>query len=217
MKKTLLVMVVIFSVLPACKKEEPKREPIYGRVLHARSNTPVDNALIRFMSYEPSTGWGNGTYTVIATDTTGPDGTFEIPANEEITDVQAFGLQSIYPDPSEAEYLAPFQASGRPVYLYLEAPGWLRIKGINTGASGHQITSIHAQVYPYTFDNQNVLIDPENSSEITPDARIVKVYTHEDLYVSYKLYWDNGQSEWLQLPMPVQVPGLDTITVEIPY
>jgi hypothetical protein len=217
MKQTLLFLVAIGMIATSCEKDPNRREPIYGRVLQARSNTPVDNALVRFMSYESSTDWGNGTYTVIATDTTGPDGTFEIPVNEEITDVQAFGLQSIYPDPSDAEYLIPFQESGRPVYLYLEAPGWLRVKGINTGESDHEITSIHAQIYPFIFNNQDILIDPEDYSNVTPDQRIIKTYTHEELFVKYKLYWNGGQSEWLNLPMSVMVKGLDTLTVEIPY
>jgi hypothetical protein len=217
MKQTLIFLVAIGMIATSCEKDPNRREPIYGRVLQARSNTPVDNALVRFMSYESSPDWGNGTYTVIATDTTGPDGTFEIPVNEEITDVQAFGLQSIYPDPSDAEYLIPFQESGRPVYLYLEAPGWLRVIGVDQGLNSDIINSMSVRLTPGLYGNNLATLDPDNYWEEVSDQRIFRVITHEAITVSYRYYVNGVISPWQQLPQPVIVPGLDTLTVEIPF
>ena len=217
MKKTLLVMVVILSTASSCKKEEPKREAVYGRVMHARSNTPVDKALVRFMSYEPPIGWENGTYTEITTDTTGPDGIFEIPSNEDITDVQAWGLQSIYPDPSDPEYLIPFQASGRTVNLYLEAPGWLRVIGVDQGLNADMITAMSIQLQPGLYGNDATTLDPDDTWDNVPGQAILKVLTHKPITVKYRIHVSGEDYEWQQLPGQVIVSGLDTLTVEVPF
>ncbi|MFN8775618.1 MAG: hypothetical protein ACK5XV_02515 [Flavobacteriales bacterium] len=126
MKTILSALSLMLLTLLSCKKQDDHEGSIFGYVYTAHSSTPVYRALIRSLNYKPTAELGMGTYTIVTMDTTGPDGYFEIPFNDEVTDVLAWGINSIYPDPSNIEKVAHFQKNRMPIKSYLEAPGWLR-------------------------------------------------------------------------------------------
>jgi hypothetical protein len=70
---------------------------------------------------------------------------------------------------------------------------------------------------PGLYGNNLATLDPDNYWEEVSDQRIFRVITHEAITVSYRYYVNGVISPWQQLPQPVIVPGLDTLTVEIPF
>jgi hypothetical protein len=126
MKKTLLLLVVIVLVASSCKKKEPAMDQGYGRVLLANSNTPVPNALVRFVSFGDSP-WSTD-INEEASVVTDELGRFKLPEPFTGAKAVAFGPQDLFPWESTFTYIETRHYTGEEIlYLYLYPPGYVSI------------------------------------------------------------------------------------------
>ncbi|MEN9638619.1 MAG: hypothetical protein RLZZ262_487 [Bacteroidota bacterium] len=154
MKKSIMALTMALGLcigFSACKKEYSKGTPLEGRVLLINSNTPVDQALVRFIRSESNGLFNPPTLIVTQEVITGRDGKFVIPDTTSAEYVQAWGLQSIYGgEPSQEVDIEHFLAVGGAPKVYLTPPAWLRIRAIDVEPLNPEYTHVQFSTQPYS-------------------------------------------------------------------
>jgi hypothetical protein len=178
MKKTLLVMVVIFSVISSCKKEEPRLDQGYGRVLLANSNTPVPNALVRFVNFSDSP-WSSemSEQAAVITDDLGR---FKIPEAIGANTAVAFGPEELFPWESAFTDVKTEHYTGEEIfYLYLYPPGFVSITTMD-------VEPLNPEVLEISIADS----DAAQPDFVTPNNQpiVYRTRAHTSHEVKYRVY-----------------------------
>jgi hypothetical protein len=215
MKKNGIVIGSAFTILlallltqNACKHAEDK-EPItelYGKVCLINSDTPVPNALVRFLVEESGGLWEATTYTEVGNDTTDANGNFTVPRGTEADLVRAYGPLSIYDVESQDAYIEQLWETGGSIRLSLIPPAWLKVQAIDIEPLNPEIILVNAD----TFSG--------SGGEITISSGFQKWKTRgnvsQDIY--YFLYYENLESDYEVWNISPPVP-FDTTEITITY
>jgi hypothetical protein len=126
---TVLIVAILVGTFGSCKHTE--KEPItelHGRVEMINSNTPVPNALVRFLTEEPSGSiWNPSSYTEVGSDTTDANGNFIIPRGTNAELLRAYGPLQWYGNESMDVYIDNCWDNGCSPVLELIPKAWVRI------------------------------------------------------------------------------------------
>jgi hypothetical protein len=223
--KTVRTIFFLFAAIAmvssgGCRKEKHEGRGLYGRVLQVNSNTPVDKALVVFYKHVPGAMIGLGTYQEVSRYTTGPDGVFPIPQNEEANFVRAYGLAEYEIDPSDLKSIAHDRKLGRVVYLYLRTPSWVLLKGTDTGQLGTVISGIDFHIQNAVTSIKDFTIDPCQYYYPYGTERVVKVLANHPLTVKYQItepYANRPRRRPVVELNNLFAAGLDTLVVDVPY
>jgi hypothetical protein len=211
MKQTLIFLVAILTVTISCKKKEPAMDQGYGRVLLANSNTPVPNALVRFVSFGDSP-WSTA-LNEEASIITDELGRFKLPAPDGANTVVAFGPEDLFPWESAFTDVETEHYTGEQIlYLYLYPPGYVSITTLDE-------EPLNPEVSEFSIATSDVV----NPDFVTPNNQPIVYRTRAHTYhdVRYRIYPDGFESTDPQPPIQRLrvdwVNAYDTTHVVITY
>lgn len=199
---------VLMLILNSCKHAEVK-EPItelYGKVCLINSDTPVPNALVRFLVEESGGLWEPTTYTEVGNDTTDANGNFTVPRGTEADLVRAYGPLSIYDVESQDAYIEQLWETGGSIRLSLIPPAWLKVQAIDIEPLNPEIILVNAD----TFSGS------DGEVTISDGFRKWKVRGNISQDIDYKLYLEDQQFYYEHWNIAPPAP-FDTTEITITY
>ncbi len=204
-----VLLATALAPLGCKRKEEPVTE-LYGKVCLINSNTPVPNALVRFLVEESGGSiWSPTGYTEVGNDTTDADGNFTVPRGTVADLVRAYGLQSIYDVESQDVYIEQLWETGGDIRLSLIPPAWLKVQAIDIEPLNPEVVAVQGDTAIGLFPGGEIII--------SEGYRKWKVRGNMAQDIYYRLVYDDivfGNS--LQYNIPPPTP-FDTTEITITY
>ncbi len=201
---------VLMLILNSCKRAEDK-EPItelYGKVCLINSDTPVPNALVRFLKEESGGLWEPTSYTEVGNDTTDANGNFTVPRGTGADLVRAYGPQSIYDVESQDVDIEQLGQTGGNIRLSLIPPAWLKVQAIDIEPLNPEIIDVQADTA--------VGLTPGGELSISGGFRKWKVRGNIGQDIYYTLNYENFDVDYAVWNIPPPLP-FDTTEITITY
>lgn len=211
------LLLAISCALSSCKydNEELGLVEVEGKVVLINSNTPVANALVRFINSDDNLNpFTPEQYTEVGSDTTDENGNFVLPEGLDADYAQAFGLDSIYLDPSVFFPIRDARYNGKPMKLELIPPAWLRISVSDDVPTSSDIIAV--RVFPSSISPTYLDVFEFFDLESGDEAKILSYGNIEmEFYYRY-IYSDLTFSETF-VSETFQNPPFDTTKYVINY
>lgn len=208
-QKISFVFIATIALLASCRKKENVADNplphLGGRVVIVNSDTPVPNALVRFLKWAPRPGiFDPMTYIEISSDTTDILGHFDIPLNSEATMVIAFGPITLFNQESGQVELGAYFANGGEIKLQLIPPAWIKVSATDV----EPFSSVIHHVEGHTNTGNNNGMTPLSSPQIW------KVHGNTPQWLTYRyVYNDLSVGEIFNLDILPPTPYDTTVHV----
>ncbi len=212
--KFIIILFLFLVCIAACKPDKEGGDNVIpqpylgGRVVLINSDTPVPNALVRFMKWQESENiFDPMVYVEVARDTSDQNGHFDVPAGTDATMAIAYGPQDVFSHESQESSVESYWTHGGEMKLLLTPPAWVRVSVLDLGPLNPEIDYVLAGSPTEPFPNFTPLTSP----------RIWKLSGNIDQSIYYKLvYEDMSESNILELPVNAASP-FDTTDYILSY
>ncbi len=193
--KTIFFLCTIGCLHFGCKHDKKKDNG--GRVVLVNSDTGVPSALMRFLKLDDGGSWVQS-YTQVGSAITDANGYFDAPDDLDASIARAYGLDSIYENPSyDVGY-------GDNMRLELVPPAWLSVTVVDLEPLNPEVIGTHASLTVNGWESISL-----------NEATIFKTYGNSPIFIKYKIYFEDLTYEYYSIQL--QIAPFDTTSYIIQY